>query len=171
MPVLIDYPAIKEAVKMETVLDAYGIDVNRGGVAICPFHADRHPSMKVYRDGYYCFSCGSGGDVFTFVARMDGVTNRDAAIRVAAIGGMELAQDDIRGREKARRAAAKRRKEEREKKELKEKYGSLCDEVRRLKRIQAEGLPGSDEWLDAVKRLPALEGELDAIFDWLGKLD
>jgi len=171
MSVLIGYPAIKEAVKMETVLDAYGVEIKRGGVAICPFHADRHPSMKVYRDGYYCFSCGAGGDVFTFVARMDGLPNREAAIRVAAIGGLELPEDDLRGREKARRAAAKRRQEKREKQALEERYDSLCDRVRRLREIKADGLPGSGEWLDAVNLLPALEGELDELFERLGKLD
>ena len=69
MPVLIDYAAIKAAVPMERVLLAYGIRVERGK-AICPFHADKRPSMKVYADGYYCFSCGNGGDAIKFVARM-----------------------------------------------------------------------------------------------------
>ena len=112
MPVLIDYAAIKAAVPMERVLAAYGIDAKRGK-AICPFHADKRPSMKVYADGYYCFSCGNGGDAIKFVARMENIPNHAAATRVAEIGGMTLSESDYRGRETVRRVAAARRSEER----------------------------------------------------------
>lgn len=51
----------------------------KGQTAICPFHDDSHPSMHLYRDGFYCFTCGAGGDVVTFTARLFGLKNRQAA--------------------------------------------------------------------------------------------
>lgn len=39
----------------------------------CPWHEDKHPSMKVFNDGANCFSCGWNGDIFSFVMRYDGV--------------------------------------------------------------------------------------------------
>jgi len=85
---VIDYQRIKEAVTMEAALADYSITPGRGGWAICPMHSDRHPSLKVYKDGYYCFACGSGGDVITFVARMEHATNAQAAAILMARHGL-----------------------------------------------------------------------------------
>lgn len=62
---------IKENVSMRDVLSKYGIKVGRNGMICCPIHGERHPSMKVYKDGYKCFACGSGGDVFRFIQEME----------------------------------------------------------------------------------------------------
>ena len=69
---LVDFDGIRAAATMAAVLDFYGIPV-KNGLALCPFHPDRNPSMKVYRDGFYCFSCGTGGDVVKFVALKEGI--------------------------------------------------------------------------------------------------
>lgn len=167
MPVLIDYAAIKAAVPMERVLAAYGIDAKRGK-AICPFHADKRPSMKVYADGYYCFSCGNGGDAIKFVARMENIPNHAAAMRVAEIGGMTLSESDYRGRETARRISAARRSEERRREALRGEYGMLCDERHKLLREVEYGVPFSDEWCAAADRLDRIEVKLDGLFDALG---
>ena len=65
------YRKVKEGVSMQQVAEYYGLKVNRKGLCLCPFHQDQRPSMKIYPDGkgYYCFSCGSGGDQIKFVAR------------------------------------------------------------------------------------------------------
>lgn len=166
MPVLIDYAAIKAAVPMERVLLAYGIRVERGK-AICPFHADKRPSMKVYADGYYCFACGSGGDAIKFVARMEGLQNHEAAVRVAEIGGLALTESDYRGRERVRRAAAARRAAERRKEQMQAEYRSLCDERHKLLREAEFGIPLSEEWCDATRRLERVEVKLDGLFEWI----
>ena len=166
MPVLIDYAAIKAAVPMERVLLAYGIRVERGK-AICPFHADKRPSMKVYADGYYCFSCGNGGDAIKFVARMEGLQNHEAAARVAEIGGLSLAESDYRGRERVRRVAAARRAAERRMEQMQAEYRSLCDDRHKLLREVEFGIPLSEEWCAAVRRLEKIEVELDGLFEWI----
>ena len=166
MPVLIDYAAIKAAVPMERVLLAYGIRVERGK-AICPFHADKRPSMKVYADGYYCFACGNGGDAIKFVARMENIPNHAAAMRVAEIGGITLPESDYRGRERARRIAAARRAAERRMEQMQAEYRSLCDERHKLLREAEFGIPLSEEWCAAVRRLEKIEVELDGLFEWI----
>ncbi|MGI5885705.1 MAG: CHC2 zinc finger domain-containing protein, partial [Candidatus Spyradocola sp.] len=103
-----DYARIKEMVTMEQVLADYAIAPGRGGWAICPLHADRHPSLKVYPDGYYCFACGSGGDVITFVARMERLTNEQAAALIMARHSIGFAPVDTE--ESRRRRMDKQRK-------------------------------------------------------------
>lgn len=49
--------------------ESYGLHVRRNGTACCPFHDDRHPSMKVDKN-YHCFACGVGGDAIDYTARM-----------------------------------------------------------------------------------------------------
>ncbi|MBQ2768064.1 MAG: hypothetical protein IJF49_08335 [Clostridia bacterium] len=76
---MIDFAKIKSRVSMRDVAVRYGIDIHRGNVAMCPFHREKTPSMKLYKDGFYCFGCGAGGDVINFVARLFGLTNKEAA--------------------------------------------------------------------------------------------
>ena len=61
---------IKATTNMEDVIKAYGISI-RNGMCRCPFHDDRKPSMKVYRDGAHCFTCARQWDVFAFVMDME----------------------------------------------------------------------------------------------------
>lgn len=79
-----DYENIKDLVGMKTAAEFYGFPVGRNGCCICPFHQDRRPSMRIYphNRGYYCFSCGSGGDVIKFVSRLFGLNNEQAAVKL-----------------------------------------------------------------------------------------
>lgn len=56
----------------------YGLQVRRNGIACCPFHDDKHPSMKIDIN-YHCFACGAGGDVIDYVSRMFGLSQYGAA--------------------------------------------------------------------------------------------
>ena len=60
-----------------------GIKINRSGMAVCPFHKDKNPSMKIDRR-YYCFGCGEKGDAIDFVAKFYGIGKKAAAICTAA---------------------------------------------------------------------------------------
>lgn len=48
----------------------------------CPFHNDRHPSMKVDK-GFYCFGCGEKGDVIHFIEKLYGISPYEAAKKLA----------------------------------------------------------------------------------------
>jgi hypothetical protein len=50
---------------------------------LCPFHADRNPSLMIYRDGYKCFACGEHGSVIDLVCEVEGLKPLDAALKLA----------------------------------------------------------------------------------------
>ena len=57
------FEAVKQSVTVREAAQMYGIEVNRSGMACCPFHDDKNPSMKLNEDYFYCFGCGATGDV------------------------------------------------------------------------------------------------------------
>ena len=78
------FEIIKENVNLREAAELYGIDVNRYGKALCPFHNDRHPSLYVADDHYYCFACGEHGDVIDFVGKLFQLSPYDAARKLMA---------------------------------------------------------------------------------------
>ena len=72
------FEAVKQSVTTRQAAERYGLNVNRNGMAVCPFHRDRHPSMKVDRR-YYCFGCGATGDVIDFVSLLHGIKRLSSA--------------------------------------------------------------------------------------------
>ena len=83
------FEIIKENVNLREAAELYGIDVNRYGKALCPFHNDRHPSLLVADDHYYCFACGAHGDVIDFAANFFDLPLYEAAQRLAADFGID----------------------------------------------------------------------------------
>lgn len=77
------FETVKSAVTVKQAAEDYGSKVNRGDMICCPFHDDRHPSMKLNRDYFYCFGCGATGDVINFVARLFGLSSYEAAKKLA----------------------------------------------------------------------------------------
>ena len=78
------FEIVKENVNLREAAELYGIDVNRYGRALCPFHNDRNPSLYVADDHYYCFACGEHGDVIDFVSRLFQLSPYDAAQKLMA---------------------------------------------------------------------------------------
>ena len=78
------FEIVKENVNLREAAEVYGIDVNRYGKALCPFHNDRHPSLYVADDHYYCFACGAHGDVIDFAGRLFQLSPYDAARKLMA---------------------------------------------------------------------------------------
>ena len=60
------FEAVKQSVTVREAAQMYGIEVNRSGMACCPFHDDKNPSMKLNEEYFYCFGCGATGDVIDF---------------------------------------------------------------------------------------------------------
>ena len=81
------FEVVKESVTTREAAEMYGIEVKRGGMACCPFHDDRHPSMKVDRR-FHCFGCGADGDVIDFTARLYNLTPKEAAEKLAQDFGL-----------------------------------------------------------------------------------
>lgn len=55
---------------------------SRKGMASCPFHTDKTPSMDVRKNFFHCYSCGESGDAITLVMRLEGLTFAQAIKRL-----------------------------------------------------------------------------------------
>jgi len=78
---------VKAAVTTRQAAIFYGLKVNANGMTCCPFHQDKHPSMKV-DERYYCFGCHRTGDVIDFVSHLFGLTPYQAARKLAENFGL-----------------------------------------------------------------------------------
>ena len=63
---------------------------------LCPFHNEKSPSFSVSRQKqmYYCFGCGAGGNVFTFLMEYENYTFVEAVKYLAQRAGIELPEED-----------------------------------------------------------------------------
>lgn len=147
----IDFAAIKAVVTMEDVLADYSIIPHRGW-AVCPFHRDAHPSLKVYHDGYYCFACGEGGDIINFVARMEDVRNQQAAALIMARHGLQYGVADTAAQ--AQQRAGKQRQQE-----FESRRRSAEDILCAARRADGGKYSEWDYWLDYLMMDP------DGFFD------
>lgn len=84
------FSEIKGSLPMPEVARFYGLEMNRAGMACCPFHDDKTPSLKVYDDHFYCFGCGATGDCTGFVAKLFGLRQIDAARKISEDFGLGL---------------------------------------------------------------------------------
>ena len=89
---MISYAHIKQSVTTRQAAESYGIHVDSHGMAVCPFHDDHRPSMKV-DETFYCFGCGTTGDVITFTSRLFGISPASAARKLAMDFGISLDEE------------------------------------------------------------------------------
>ena len=83
------FEAIKSTVTPRMAAEHFGLSVSRNGMVCCPFHDDRHPSMKLNEDYFYCFGCGAKGDVIEFTSKLFGITAMEAAQKLRADFGVQ----------------------------------------------------------------------------------
>ena len=83
------FEQVKQAVTPMEVARYYGLNPSRNGMARCPFHPDRHPSMKLNDDYFFCFGCGANGDVIDLASRLLDLNPMDAAYRLCIDFGLD----------------------------------------------------------------------------------
>ena len=143
-----------------------GIKINRNGMAVCPFHKDRNPSMKI-DSRYYCFGCGEKGDAIDFVARFYGLGKKDAALQITSDFGIGF--DDNRGRKPPSKRKRKLSPEQRFERAEKKCFRVLSDYLCCLKKWQEQYAPHSaeEEWnllfCEALKKKAYIEYLLDVL--------
>lgn len=76
------FQEIKDRVSAREVAEYYGLKINNHGMACCPFHSDKHPSMKIDESHYYCFGCGSHGDAIGYVAELFSMSQYNATCKI-----------------------------------------------------------------------------------------
>jgi DNA primase len=103
---------IRDRVDIVEVVSGY-LPLKRSGVnhqGLCPFHQEKTPSFNVNsaRQIFHCFGCGVGGNVFSFVMRMEGLSFPDAVRRLGERVGVEIEQEEASPAELRRRESRQR---------------------------------------------------------------
>ncbi len=89
---------LKSRADIEEIISQY-VTLKRAGsnmIGVCPFHSEKTPSFTVFKNtqNFYCFGCGAGGDVITFIMRMENLDYISAVDRLASRVGMQMPEDD-----------------------------------------------------------------------------
>ena len=98
---------IRDRVDIVEVVSGY-LPLKRSGVnhqGLCPFHQEKTPSFNVNasRQIFHCFGCGVGGNVFSFLMRMEGLSFPDAVKRLGEKVGVEVEEEEVSPAEIRRR--------------------------------------------------------------------
>jgi DNA primase len=128
---------IRERSDIVEVISSY-LPLRRSGAnyqGLCPFHQEKSPSFNVNapRQIFHCFGCGEGGNVFSFIMRMEGLTFPEAVKRLGEKAGITVEETPVT-------PADRQRRDQRE--QLLRINEAACDFYHRLLLEDAAGAPG-----------------------------
>ena len=161
------FEVVKQSVTAREAAELYGIAVGRGGMACCPFHDDRHPSLKLNEDYFYCFGCGATGDVTDFTARLYDLSPKEAAEKLAQDFGLSYdSKAPLRRSYVRQKSEAQVRKEKRE-----HGWRVLTDYYHLLRKWEADYSPKTPDedphprFLEAIQKKDYMAYLLDIFLD------
>ena len=156
------FEAVKQSVSTREAAAFYGIEVKRNGMACCPFHDDKNPSMKVDQR-FHCFGCGADGDVIDFTAKLFDLSPKEAAEKLAQDFGLIYdSQAPPRRRYVRQKTEAQQFREDRQR-----CYRVLSDYYYLLKKWEADNSPRTPEekphprFVEAIQKKTYVEYLLD----------
>ena len=156
------FEAVKQSVSTREAAEFYGIKVSRTGMACCPFHDDKNPSMKVDQR-FHCFGCGEDGDVIDFTAKLFDLSPKEAAEKLAQDFGLIYdSQAPPRRRYVRQKTEAQKFREDRQR-----CYRVLSDYYYLLKKWEADRSPRTPEeephprFVEAIQKKAYVEYLLD----------
>ena len=156
------FEAVKQSVSTREAAAFYGIEVKRNGMACCPFHDDKNPSMKVDQR-FHCFGCGEDGDVIDFTAKLFNLSPKEAAEKLAQDFGLIYdSQAPPRRRYVRQKTEAQQFREDRQR-----CYRVLSDYYYLLKKWEADNSPRTLEeephprFVEAIQKKTYVEYLLD----------
>ena len=156
------FEAVKQSVSTREAAAFYGIEVKRNGMACCPFHDDKNPSMKVDQR-FHCFGCGEDGDVIDFTAKLFNLSPKEAAEKLAQDFGLIYdSQAPPRRRYVRQKTEAQKFREGRQR-----CYRVLSDYYYLLKKWEADRSPRTPEeephprFVEAIQKKAYVEYLLD----------
>lgn len=90
---------LKSRTDIGDVVSSY-VNLKRRGksmLGLCPFHGEKTPSFNVNTENsyFYCFGCGAGGDVITFIMKMENLDYVEAVKFLADRAGMQMPTDGV----------------------------------------------------------------------------
>ena len=157
------FETVKQFVTVREAAERYGIEVKRGGMACCPFHDDKNPSMKLNEEYFYCFGCGATGDVIDLTARLYNLSTKEAAEKLAQDFGLIYdSQAPPRRRYVRQKTEAQKFREDRQR-----CYRVLSDYYYLLKKWEADRSPRTPEeephpsFVEAIQKKTYVEYLLD----------
>lgn len=133
---------IKQTYSMRDIATRYGLEVKRDGMCCCPFHGERHPSMKIYKDSFHCFACGMNGDIFTFIQNMD---NCDFKTAFYSLGG-EYQKPTKASKTALYRLEKARKNKQKEEQKIKDKIVRNNTLIHASRELFKQSEPLSDDW-------------------------
>ena len=161
------FEVVKQSVAVREAAEMYGIAVGRGGMACCPFHDDRHPSLKLNEDYFYCFGCGATGDVTDFTARLYDLSPKEAAEKLAQDFGLAYdSKAPIRRNYVRQKSEVQLRKENQE-----HAWRVLADYYHLLRKWEADYSPRTPDedphprFLEAIQKKDYMAYLLDIFLD------
>ena len=156
------FEAVKQSVSTREAAEFYGIKVRRNGMACCPFHDDKNPSMKVDQR-FHCFGCGADGDVIDFTAKLFNLSPKEAAEKLAQDFGLIYdSQAPPRRRYVRQKTEAQQFREDRQR-----CYRVLSDYYHLLKKWEIDHSPRTPEeephprFVEAIQKKTYVEYLLD----------
>ena len=156
------FEAVKQSVSTREAAEFYGIKVSRTGMACCPFHDDKNPSMKVDQR-FHCFGCGEDGDVIDFTAKLFDLSPKEAAEKLAQDFGLIYdSQAPPRRRYVRQKTEAQQFREDRQR-----CYRVLSDYYYLLKKWETDHSPRTPEeephprFVEAIQKKTYVEYLLD----------
>ena len=157
------FETVKQSVTVREAAERYGIEVKRGGMACCPFHDDKNPSMKLNEEYFYCFGCGATGDVIDLTARLYNLSPKEAAEKLAQDFGLIYdSQAPPRRNYVRQKTEARKFREDRQR-----CYRVLSDYYYLLKKWEADRSPRTPEeephprFVEAIQKKTYVEYLLD----------
>ena len=157
------FETVKQSVTIREAAERYGIEVKRGGMACCPFHDDKNPSMKLNEEYFYCFGCGATGDVIDLTARLYNLSPKEAAEKLAQDFGLIYdSQAPPRRNYVHQKTEARKFREDRQR-----CYRVLSDYYYLLKKWEADRSPRTPEeephprFVEAIQKKPYVDYLLD----------
>lgn len=151
---------IKQSLSMREVVERYGIRIDRKGFCCCPFHNEKTPSMKIYKDSSYCFGCGRSDDIFSFVMGME---HCDFKTAFKNLGGTYEKKSNYSHDLFRYRMEKKKQTEEVKKQKLEDERIGILKEIEQQEIFKNLFPPMSDDWCDAVNKLENLYYRLEVI--------
>ena len=161
------FMSVKESVTARQAAEYYGIKVNRNGMAVCPFHDDKNPSMKLDKR-FHCFGCQTDGDAIDFVAKLFNLKPKEAAEKIAYDFGICY---DRNFKPISKPRTHKPTPEQLYKAEENRCFRVLTGYLKQLKAWKTEFAPKSDDenldprFLEAVNRADYLEFLLERLIN------
>ena len=159
------FEAVKQNVTTRQAAERYGIRIRRNGMAVCPFHNDKNPSMKLDRR-FHCFGCQADGDAVDFVSRLFGLPSKEAAMKIADDFGISY---DSRQKPSIRPKIREPTPEQKYQQEENHCYKILSDYFHLLRKWEKQYAPQrTDEvwhplFVEALQRKSHVEYQLDVL--------